>query len=80
VFEVGLINNGKLFRTPFIHKALMHNYNKVKEKGLLLIEQPEGLLTNLEGCTESGNWFEPLGRFIETLLFVNRFKLAVLEC
>jgi hypothetical protein len=25
--------------------------------------------------TVSGNWFEPLGRFIESLLYVNHFKL-----
>jgi hypothetical protein len=25
--------------------------------------------------TVSGNWFEPLGRFIESLLYVNRYKL-----
>ena len=25
--------------------------------------------------TVSGNWFEPLGRFIETLLYVNNYKL-----
>jgi hypothetical protein len=36
-----------------------------------------GLLISL--CTVCGNWFEPLGRFIEALLFVNRFKLADLE-
>jgi ABC-type enterochelin transport system permease subunit len=27
-------------------------------------------------CTVSGNWFEPLGQFIETLLYVNQFKLV----
>jgi hypothetical protein len=26
--------------------------------------------------TVSGNWFEPLGQFIESLLYVNSFKLV----
>ena len=51
VFEVGLMYDGELFRTPYIHKALMHNYNKVKEKGLLEVGQPGENFNDLEGCT-----------------------------
>ena len=29
----------------------MHNYNKIKENGLLEIEQPNEICDNLEGCT-----------------------------
>jgi len=67
VFEVGVMYNGRLVRTP-----------SLKEKGLLIVEQPDDFLRKSWSCTVSGNWFEPLGRFIETLLFVNRFKLDVL--
>ncbi|HVM86858.1 MAG TPA: recombinase family protein [Puia sp.] len=51
VFEGGLLWDGSVLRTPRLHFALMHNYNKLKEKGLLLIEQPEGFFDKLQSCT-----------------------------
>jgi site-specific DNA recombinase len=40
VFEGGLVYDGHTLRTPRLHAALAHNYNNIKEKGLLLVEQP----------------------------------------
>lgn len=54
VFEGGLTYDGQLLRTPRLHPALQHNYMRIKEKGLLLVEQPEDFSSNLEGCTAYG--------------------------
>lgn len=51
VFEQGLSCDGPTLRTPKINLALMHNYNIIKEKGLLEIEQPSEVSSVLEGCT-----------------------------
>jgi len=75
VFEVGIKYDGKVFRTPMINPALVDNDLAMKEKGLLEVEQPDDFLLKSWSCTVSGNWFEPLGRFIETLLYVNNYKL-----
>ncbi|HTE00847.1 MAG TPA: recombinase family protein [Mucilaginibacter sp.] len=40
VFKHNLTYSGGAFRTPFINEAFAHNYLSVKEKGLLLVEQP----------------------------------------
>ena len=51
VFEGGLIYDGSKLRTPRLHFALLHNYQKIKEKGLLLLEQPNEIMSKPEGCT-----------------------------
>ena len=51
VFEGGLIYDGVILRTPQLHSVLIHNCLKMKEKGLLLVEQPRGDLVNYSGCT-----------------------------
>ena len=54
VFEGGLTWDGTLLRTPRLHLALFHNYMRIKEKRLLLVEQPEEILANLTSCTAYG--------------------------
>jgi hypothetical protein len=51
VFELGLLYNKVVVRTPHIHNAVMHNYSKTKEKGLLVIEQPLENSAFLDACT-----------------------------
>jgi hypothetical protein len=41
-----------------INPALVDSYLRIKDKGLLLVEQPDAFLTNSYSCTVSGNWFE----------------------
>jgi site-specific DNA recombinase len=40
VFEGRLIYDGVQLRTPQLNSCLLHNYLKIKEKGLLVTEQP----------------------------------------
>jgi site-specific DNA recombinase len=54
VFEGGLTYNGSRLRTPRLHLALLHNYQRIKEKGLLLLEQPDEKMSKTEGCTTYG--------------------------
>ena len=79
VFEVGFMFDGTIVRTPSLNPALVDNYFTMKEKGLLLVEQPDDFLRKSLSCTASGNWFEHLSKFIESLLYVNRFKLPALQ-
>jgi hypothetical protein len=44
VFEVAPTNNGIQLRTPRLNSALIHNYQKITEKRLLFLEQPEEIL------------------------------------
>ncbi|WP_161596786.1 recombinase family protein [Chitinophaga vietnamensis] len=55
VFKVALVFDGERFRTPFLHPALMYNYMKVNEKGLLLIEQPSLDSAMNPVCTPDGS-------------------------
>jgi hypothetical protein len=54
VFKSGLTYIGDAFGTPFLHPALAHNELIIKEKGLLIVEQP--LLNSDEstGCSAIG--------------------------
>jgi site-specific DNA recombinase len=54
VFEGGLVYDGHTLRTPRLHAALAHNYNNIKQKGLLLLEQPSVNFPLSEGCTAYG--------------------------
>ena len=54
VFEGGLTYDGTILRTLRLHAALLHNYLKIKEKGLLVVEQSEEFLSKLAGCTAYG--------------------------
>lgn len=51
VFEVGVMYNGRLARTPSLNPVLIDNYFRMKEKGLLLVEQPDDFLMNFYSCT-----------------------------
>ncbi|HEY8968165.1 MAG TPA: recombinase zinc beta ribbon domain-containing protein, partial [Puia sp.] len=51
VFEVGFMFDGTRVRTPSLNSALIDNYLKMKEKGPLLVEQPDAFLTNSYSCT-----------------------------
>ena len=51
VFEVGIMYDGKSFRTPMIHPALISNYLRIREKGLVKVDQPYDVLLKLEACT-----------------------------
>ena len=45
-----------------------YNYNKIKENGLLEIEQPIENSDNLERCTAAASLFEHLSDFMKVLL------------
>jgi site-specific DNA recombinase len=50
-FELGIAYDGKLFRTAMINPALVSNYVRIKEKGLLVVEQPEEFFAKSLQCT-----------------------------
>jgi site-specific DNA recombinase len=51
VFEVGFMYDGKVVRTPSLNPALIDNYFSMKEKGLLVVEQPEDFLLKSWSCS-----------------------------
>ena len=51
VFEVGIRYDGIVLRTPMINSALIPNYMRMKEKGLLIVEQPDDFLMKSYTCT-----------------------------
>jgi site-specific DNA recombinase len=51
VFEVGIKYDGTILRTPMLNPALIDNYLGMKEKGLLLVEQPDDFLVKNYSCT-----------------------------
>lgn len=50
-FELGIIYDGSRLRTAMINPALVDNYFNMKEKGLLLVEQPDEFLLKNYSCT-----------------------------
>lgn len=73
VFERGLYYHDKVFRTPtlmpvFHSKALM-----LKEKGLLIYEQPNAQTRNNLECSPRGDEFEPLRQL---LFLFSEIKIA----
>jgi site-specific DNA recombinase len=50
-FELGIIYDGSRLRTAMINPALVDNYFNMKEKGLLLVEQPDEFLMKNYSCT-----------------------------
>jgi len=50
-FEVGISYDGSVLRTASINPALVDNYLKIKEKRLLIVEQPDAFLLNSYSCT-----------------------------
>jgi len=50
-FELGLTYNGGVLRTAMINPALIDNYMRIKDFGLLEMEQPDYFLTNSYSCT-----------------------------
>jgi len=51
VFEVGIKYDGTILRTPMINPALIDNYLGMKEKELLIVEQPDEFLLKSCSCT-----------------------------
>jgi site-specific DNA recombinase len=51
VFEVGFMCDGHIVRTPSLNPALIDNYFRMKEKGLLIVEQPDDFLQKSWSCT-----------------------------
>jgi len=54
VFEVGIKYDGAVVRTLSINPALVDNYFNMKEKGLLVVEQPDDFLLKSWSCTGDG--------------------------
>ena len=54
VFKQGLTFRDGAFRTPSVNPTFSHNILKMKEKGLLLVEQPLDLSDGLPLCGERG--------------------------
>lgn len=50
-FELGIVYDGSRFRTTMINPALVSNYVRIKEKGLLLVEQPDDFFAKNLHCT-----------------------------
>jgi len=50
-FELGIAYDGCRFRTGMIDPALVPSYLRIKEKGLLLVEQPEEFFAKNLHCT-----------------------------
>jgi len=50
-FELGLTYNGGVLRTAMINPTLIDNYLRIKDFGLLEMEQPDYFLTNSYSCT-----------------------------
>ena len=67
VLEGGLIYDGVVLRTPRLHLRLIHNYMKVREKRLLLVEQPEDMLLKMIICTAYGSLYEHLSELAGSL-------------
>lgn len=51
VFEGGFMYDGYIVRTPSLSPALIDNYFRMKEKGLLIVEQPDDFLLKSWSCT-----------------------------
>lgn len=48
------------FRTPYLHPLFSHNTLELKQRGLLLVEQPSSNLGNIPGSSPYGSWAEHL--------------------
>lgn len=55
VFKAGFIYVDGVLRTPYLNPVFAHNALILKEKGLLLIEQPSQILVLGTGCSEKGS-------------------------
>lgn len=49
VFGESLQHDGEVYRTSFLHPLFAHNRMTLKEKGLLIIEQPASVLLEMSG-------------------------------
>ena len=58
VFNSGLHYADGLYRTPFLHPLLSHNTLILKQKRLLIVEQPAINSPEKEGCTPPGSLIE----------------------
>ena len=58
VFKAGLIFDGTCYRTPFLYPAISHNYLKIKEKGVFIVEQSYENLGVIPICTPFETLFE----------------------
>jgi site-specific DNA recombinase len=54
VFKEGLTFRDGMFRTPCINPAFAHNVLSLKQKGLLVVEQPSKDFYSISSCGEGG--------------------------
>jgi hypothetical protein len=54
VFKEGLTFRDGMFRTPYINPAFEHNVLSLKQKGLLVVEQPSKDFNSISSCGELG--------------------------
>ena len=67
VFKEGLTFRDGMFRTPCINTAFDHNVLGLKQKGLLVLEQPSKDFYSISSCGEGGI------RTLDTLLAYTHF-------
>jgi site-specific DNA recombinase len=67
VFDNSLRHDGTTYRTPYIHPIFEHNRLALKEKGLLVIEQPLGNLGETPVRTAYGSLFEHFFKLADLL-------------
>lgn len=60
VFGNSLWYENEIFRTPYIHPLFAHKELELKEKGLLIIQQPSVFSGITPDRRENGSWFEHL--------------------
>jgi site-specific DNA recombinase len=58
VFDNSLTHDGEVYRTPYIHPMFAHNILTLKEKRLLIVEQPSENLGSTPVRTAYGSLFE----------------------
>ncbi len=72
VFEHGIAHDKISFRTPSILSIFHPKEQVLKEKGLLIIEQPIQKIDKSKECSQNGLIFEPLQAFLMILSEIKR--------
>lgn len=73
VFNYSLTYSGGVYTTPWLHPLFIHNALILKEKGLLIVEQPSDKLLKKEGSTPPGSLIELSHAFLQ---FIDNIKIA----
>jgi site-specific DNA recombinase len=66
-FDSELYYEAGIYRTPSIIDLFAHKAHTLKEKGLLIIEQPNTITSQFAGSAPHGNTIEPLRAFFSLL-------------